>query len=110
MVTWPDIEKANDLVEKTQKGQIKSDFAGGYVQSRAKWTRARKTFELSWVAMSNVDKNALESFFESNIGGTFTWTHPLTSTSHTVRFAEDELQAEYVPVNFWRVYLTLEEQ
>jgi len=110
MATWPNIENPSSLNERTVKAQIKSDFEAGYVQSRTKWTRSRKIFELSWDNMDAADKSTLEDFFENNIGGTFTWTHPLTSTSYTVRFKENELRARHVPVNFWRVDVALEEQ
>ena len=85
-------------------------MSAGYVQSRAKWTRSRKVFELSWNAMSDADKETLETFFGDNIGGTFTWTHPLSGISYTVRFVEDELLMQYVYVLEWQISITLEEQ
>ena len=110
MATWPNIEKPSRMIERTKKAQIKSDMAAGYVQSRAKWTRTRKVFELSWNAMSDADKNILEDFFTENIGDTFEWTHPLTNTTYTVRFGDGELSASYVYVLRWKIDLVLEEQ
>jgi len=109
MATWPDIQNPSDMTPIPTKGQIKTGFAAGYVQSRAKWTRSRKTFELSWKAMTNADANILEAFFDDNLGGTFTWTHPLSGVSYTVRFAEDKIPFGYVHYNHWKVKLTLEE-
>jgi len=109
-MAWPNIESPSSMTERKRKGQIKSDFAAGYVQSRAKWTRSRKVFELSWKGMSDADKETLEAFFGDNIGDTFIWAHPLSDTSYTVRFVEDELPARYVPYNHWQIDLTLEEQ
>ena len=110
MATWPNIAEPSRMTERKQKAQIKSDMSAGYVQSRAKWTRSRKVFELSWNAMSDADKGLLETFFGDNIGGTFTWTHPLSGTSYTVRFGEGELSARYVYVSRWQIDLMLEEQ
>ena len=110
MADFPNIQLPSGMTEHTIKGQIKSDFAAGYVQSRAKWTRSRKQFSLSWGVMSDADKQTLQTFFDENIGGTFNWTHPLTNTTYTVRFSDDELLAIYVPVSWWKVDLNLEEQ
>lgn len=110
MATWPGIAAPTSMTERKKKAQIRSDFAAGYVQSRAKWTRSRKIFELSWNVMSDSDKSTLETFFDDNLGGTFTWAHPLSGTSYTVRFVGDELLAKYVKVNRWQVDVTLEEQ
>lgn len=110
MADWPDIANPSALTERKKKEQDRSDFEAGYVYTRAKWTRSRKIFELTWGAMKDPDKQTLEDFFDNNLGGTFTWEHPLSGEVHTVMFAEDELPAKHVPVNRWRVDLTLEEQ
>lgn len=110
MTSWPSIQTPSSLKETPQKGQIRSNFEDGYVQSRSKWTRSRKVFNLQWNAMSNSDKETLVTFFENNLGSTFTWTHPVSSTNYTVRFKDDEVEFDYVSINYWKVQLTLEEQ
>lgn len=113
MADWPDIEDPSGLRESPQKGQIKSDFEAGYVQSRPKFTRTRKRFELSWDAMSNSDKETLETFFDDNLGDTFTWDNPISTASdpsHTVRFVNDSLEFSYRPHNYWQISIELEEQ
>jgi len=114
MADWPNIANPSGLKEYKGKGQLKSEFDAGYVQSRPKFTRSRKHFELSWNVMTDADKETLETFFDNNLGDTFTWDHPLadsSDSSYTVRFVEDELQAGYIlGTNHWKVQLTLEEQ
>jgi len=110
MANWPSIATPSTLTDRTRKDQIKTDFAAGYVQSRPKWTRSRKIFDLSWKAMSTGDKTTLETFFENNVGDTFTWTYPDSGTTYTVRFSDDELSFKYVPVGHWQIDITLEEQ
>lgn len=110
MADWPSIAAPSNIRDINQKGQIRSDFDAGYVQSRAKWTRTRRKFELSWNAMSNTDKETLMTFFENNLGDTFAWIHPLSGTSYTVRFTEENIEAKYIPYNRWQVSLILEEQ
>jgi len=109
-MAWPSIEDPSSLKEAPQKRQIKSDFAGGYVQSRPKWTRTRKLFTLGWEAMSDADKETLETFFDNNLGGTFSWTHPISETTYTVRFVNDNLEFSYRPHNYWQISVDLEEQ
>jgi len=110
MATWPAIMTPSTITERLQKNQIKTDFSAGYVLSRPKWTRSRKTFELSWPTMIDADKQTLQTFFNDNLGDTFTWTHPLTAAVYTVRFGDDELSFEYVPVDLWQIRVALEEQ
>lgn len=110
MADWPEIKEPTSLQERLKKGQLIADFEAGYVQSTAKWTRSRKIFEMTWSGMTDSDKETLESFFDSSLGSAFTWTHPLSGQTYTVMFAYDEFPARYVPLNHWRVELTLEEQ
>jgi len=91
MADFPSIANPSEFVQTYRKGQIKGRFEDGTVFSRAKETRARFKFTLSWKSLSGTDYIALITFFNSNIGTTFTYTHPLTSTEYTVRFAQDEL-------------------
>lgn len=110
MASWPDIQNPEEMKERPTKGQVRSDFENGYVQSRPRWTRTRRVFQLQWRSMSSSDKETLAAFFEDNLGGTFTWTHPSDGTSYTVRFADDQLEFKHVPVNRWSIKLELEEQ
>lgn len=108
---WPDIQNPSTLQETKIKGQLRSDFENGSVQSAAKWTRSRKKFELSWDSMSKTDKSTLETFFDNNLGGTFTWTNPADNQEYIVRFAEDEINMspKLGNINYWKVDLELEE-
>ena len=110
-MAWPSIAKPTTMTESSIKGQIKSAFSSGYVQSRAKFTRERKQFQLIWHAMTDADKATLLTYFDNNLGGTFTWTEPLTSTSYTVRFSDEQLVFNRdVSAVAWQISLTLEEQ
>ena len=109
MATWPSISTASKLSEKNKKKQIKTEFEGGYVQSRAHWTREKRIFSMQWDTMTTTDKATLETFFEANLGGSFTWTHPGTSVAYTVRFKDDELIFGFQPTAYWRVKIDLEE-
>jgi len=110
-MSWPSIRLPNyPLQEKTLKRQYKDEFEAGYVVSRAAATRARKQFRLDWDVIPEADYQTLDAFFIANQGGTFSWTHPETSTVYTVRFVDDYIDFAIIPVNQRRGSLTLEEQ
>lgn len=110
MATWPGISAPTTITDEIHRAQIKTNFSAGYTQSMPKWTRARKVFKLQWDCMTATDKQTLEAFFIANLGDTFTWTHPITNVTYTVRFEDDSISFEYVPINLWQVKVTLEEQ
>lgn len=98
-MSWPSIIKPSiPLEEETIKAQLRTEFEAGYVHSRARDTRARTRWNLKWKSMSETDYQTLKSFFESNVGGSFTWTHPVSSASYTVRFTTEVLTG-HVPLN-----------
>ena len=110
MANWPSIAEPNGLTESIIKKVHRSDSELGYVQSRAKWTGSKKMFELSWNGMITADKTSLETFFSANQGDSFTWTHPITSTSYTCVFSEDSLGFDFVAPGYWAITIKLEEQ
>jgi len=111
MTTWTStIATPSDIRERRLKGQIKSKFEDGTIQSVAKNTRTRLAFTLIWADISTTDKTSIESFFDSNLGGTFTWSHPITGVSYTVRFSKDEIEFTYVHHNLWSTTIEIEEQ
>ena len=110
MANWPSIAAPNSLTESIIKKAHRSDSELGYIQSRAVWTGSKKSFELGWNGMSTVDKAFLETFFDSNQGSSFTWTHPITSTSYTCLFTGDNLSFEFVAPGYWALTITIEEQ
>jgi hypothetical protein len=74
------------------KPQIRTEFEGNYVQSRARSTRGIMRWNLKWESMPEADFQTLRTFFNTNQGGSFNWTEPVTSTARIVRFSEDSLR------------------
>ena len=74
--------------ETPEDSTLKSDFEAGYILTRAKFTRSRKSFYVSYQNMPNADKEILDTFGTTVNGGSdsFTWTHPMSSVSYIVRF------------------------
>ena len=113
MATWPNIETPNlPLEEVGRLSTVRSPYEAGYVNTRPRWTRARRSFVLTWNALSSSGFSTLRAFFEETVrggGDSFTWTHPVTSTSYTVRFAQDELRFTAILGDRYRGSVTLEE-
>ncbi len=92
MAAWPSIQDPSyPFNESIQKRQVRSQFESGHVLSRSAATVSKRKFELSWKAMPEADYQTLKTFFEANIGLTFTWTHPATAEVITARFSEDKI-------------------
>lgn len=92
---------------------IRSQSEGGYVKSRARFTRiARKwTVKYDWVTKAN--KNTIKAFEAARYGGSanFTWTNPEDSTDYTVRFLGLVRYPPHPHTNFlwWMIEFILEE-
>lgn len=83
--------------QTVQKAQLQSPFEAGSVQSRPKHTKHRMRFTTGWEALTSTELSDLYTHFYTYVGTTFSWTHPTTSTSYTVRYTEDQLpEAQYV--------------
>lgn len=93
---------------------VRTTTEGGYTITRPRTTRAlRRTWNTGFTALDNTQRIAVEDFYEQQRGGamTFTWTDPIDSVEHVVRFVGD-LSWKYEgigPVPLWTVTVTLEE-
>ncbi len=106
---WPTTKPVYPLEESVYKPALRTEFEAGYVQSRARCTRARRRFTLHWPAMAEAEYGALEEHFIANQGASFSWTHPVSSTSYTVRYAEDVIAGKPVLPGNRDVVVRLEE-
>ena len=92
MTNWPSIIVPSFPLEvEVYKPQVRTEFEGGYVQSRPRTTRAVRRWTLTWSSLPEADYQALAAFFVANQGGSFEWTDPVTGTGYTCRFSDDEL-------------------
>lgn len=78
---------------------LRSPQTAGYEQTRPRTTRARRTFGLSYPVLDDTDTAALRVFEITTLhngADSFTWTHPLSGTSYTVRLT--------APIKFRRTH------
>lgn len=95
--------------EETYLPQVRTEFEGGYVQSRKMFTRERGKFSLVWNALPEAEFQTLQAFFVANQGDSFTWTHTITSASMTMRFSGDSISGRVVSPGERSVTLDIEE-
>ena len=77
-----------DFAEEPEDSTIRSDFEGGYLQTRPRFTRDRKTFgPVAYLNLTDGDKASLESFYDTvKCASIFAWIHPRTGATKNGRF------------------------
>lgn len=91
-------EDSRGFVIEQDDPAIKSGQEGGYSMSRARYTRTpRRTFTFKFTDISEADRQLLQTFWNTKMGGSvsFTWTIPTTLEEVTVRF-EEPMKYQYV--------------
>lgn len=71
-----------------ENSTIRTEFEGGYVHSRPRYTRQRRRWHIIYNALNDNDKTTLINFIATVKGGAeiFSWSHPLTGENINVRF------------------------
>lgn len=107
---WPDIQLPLDCEETSEDPALRSAAENGNVMTRAKFTRIRRTWQVSWANMRGAHYRTLRAFYEQMRGGSlsFAWTHPLENTTFEVRFV-GKLSARHTVRDCHSVTLSLEE-
>lgn len=96
--------------EQRENSVLKSEFEGGYVQTRARYTRVRRRFTIAYSQLSNADKTLIDNFIDTVNGGAdyFNWTHPQSSTVYVVRF-QSPPNFNYTSYGRWSCNFILEQ-
>ena len=97
------------IEEGRETSSIKSAFESGYVLTRARFTRQRLTFKISYTLLSNADKALLEAHLASVLDITpFDWTHPVSAVTYSVRY-QTVPQWQYAQYQRWNISFVLEQ-
>ena len=92
---------------------IRSLSDGGYVQSRARFTRITRRWSVRFNGISQTNKNTIRDFGDARLAGSesFTWTNPEDSVAYTVRFFGLVRCVPWANTNFlrWDVEFILEQ-
>jgi len=96
--------------EKSTVNTIKNQFDGGYKQVRERFSRDVKTFTISYTVISEVDKNALLTHYDTVRCSTpFTWVNIDTQTAYTVRYTDSiDVKADAKTPKLYAITLKME--
>jgi len=111
MIQNPVVETFDDNM--AQDPTIRSQSEGGYVTSRARFTRVTRKWTIRYEWMSKANKNTIKAFEDARHAGaeSFTWTNPENATTYTVRFATPVTYTAHAHTNWlwWIVEFILEQ-
>lgn len=97
------------IKEGKMPSSIKSKTEGGYVLARSRFERERHFFVIAYSLLSNADKVLLKAHIDSVKDITpFDWTHPVTSTTYTVRY-QNVPELDYAQYQRWNTNFVLEQ-
>lgn len=92
---------------------IRSPKDAGYQQTRSRFTRYPRTWQIVYNGIITTDKNLIRTHEEERgVGGnSFSWTNPADSVVYTVRFIRPVLYQPWGNTNYtrWIVSFDLEE-
>jgi phage-related protein len=98
------------LGEPLEDPTIRTTFESGIVQTRAKFTRMRGTWALTWANLRGEHYRTLRAFYKQMKGGAFSfnWTHPQEKVSYDVRFS-GQFSPHHTVRDCWSLTVTLEQ-
>ena len=102
--------RASGSEDTKTRALVKSESEGAYVRVRPLATKAINRFKLNYSNITRAEFATLSSFFDANIGKTFTFVHPDTSVSYSCTFDQEELRKTYVDGVLVSTEITLVEQ
>jgi len=91
----------------SHRPSIRSPFEAGYVQTRSKWTTAKREFAISWKSMTAQSHASLLYFFETTCSGasSFIWHDPTANSgsgvTREVIFLDDSLEFDNVHQDYF---------
>ena len=67
---------------------IRTEMENGMVQSRARFTRVRKSWTLSWTIIKEADYQTVRAHWDTQKGGSdaFQWTNYTNGKTYNVRY------------------------
>lgn len=112
MADFPTIQLPSARTRTVSKPQLKSEFESGHAQIRAKGTRPKHKWTLSWEHLPIADWTLLHDHFVENSGSSFTVAKGMIfeSENKVVMYSIDEITAKSTSVTgFYSVEIQIEE-
>ncbi len=125
MATFPLLYRRGTEIHNPIVGEFEDEIAhdptirslseGGYVKSRARFTRIAHKWTIRYDWLSQANKNTLKTFVDDTVVGgsdSFTWPNPEDSVDYVTRFLGAVRYRAHPDANFlfWMVEFVLEER
>ena len=96
--------------ETPQYNTAISQFENGVEQRRQKWASSLTKYRLVYKNRDSTDKDTILTLFNATKGAltSFTWTHPISAATKTVRFVEDSLTISNTVYGLYDIEFTLQ--
>jgi len=104
------VPRAAGSEDSKTRALLKSESEGAYVKVRPLATKAINRFKLNYKSITKTEFATLETFFDANIGKTFSFTHPDTAVVYTCTFDQEELKKTHTDGVLVSTDITLVEQ
>jgi len=86
----------NGFIQRTVKKHYKGESEANYTMSRSKATLGKKEFELSYLKLTDAEMVILDDHFDSDSGGSFSFTVPKTGgATYTVIYIDEDLEFDW---------------
>lgn len=107
---YPNVQLPSGCNEVTLDPALRSEMESGIILTRPRYTRVRRTWQLTWANMRGADYRTLRNFYTQMRGGalSFRWTHPREGKVFEVRF-QGQMNGGHTVMDCWSVDCTLEE-
>jgi hypothetical protein len=86
----------------------KTSFENNTLAVRRLSTRSRKSFSLTYPAITLAEFQILETHFINNVGTTFLFVHPVEDVEYNVTYSKGELEKTYISSNVVSTGIQLE--
>lgn len=105
MAAFPEINPSFSVRESISYNTYVINYGNKIEQRIAINSLGQITYAVHWRVLTPTNKQTIQDFFIARKGSfeAFTWTNLLTSTTYTVRFKADIMNAEYFNYLLWQI-------
>lgn len=107
MVAYPsDLRKPSAIEDVIQKPAASVVSLGGYAMTRGLGTALNKSWKLMYFNISEIEKSALDTFFNTYANQTFTWVHPDEGVTYNIFFSANSISYKRIYIDRYNYEVT----
>lgn len=94
MAIFPQIAP-NSFEEEDYMPLNSVSYSGGYDQSVSRFSRNPQIFYMTFASLRVSQADEMKDFLQANKGLSFSFVHPLTGTTHEVKYKDEKLKFKW---------------